>query len=235
MDRIDVPLAQLGNATVVEALAALQAQWGNMTGDVDSVVHGLVETNRAAFSATLLGAAYLVLFMQAGFSMLERGTVHLKNTQAILAKNIVDVCVGVAAYWTIGRRVANAAMVSPATSTEDIFSIAFCSTAATIVSGAVAERMKLGGYVVVTFFLTAFAYPLVVNFAWGQGWLYELGYVGPYPSETQRPRDLWDCRRCRRPCTSRGATLAPRPSPLVPRPPSARARASNCIASVSLL
>ena len=61
---MDVPWPQLGNASVLAVLAELRAKFSNVTGDMEGVVEGLVETNRVSFSATLMNAAYLVLFMQ---------------------------------------------------------------------------------------------------------------------------------------------------------------------------
>jgi Amt family ammonium transporter len=138
-------------------------------------------------TAWLLIAAFLVFFMQAGFAMLEAGFVRAKNTANILMKNVLDVSAGAIAFWALGWAVAYG--VSGETSNgfvgdgnlfligfDDwaswIFQFAFAATAATIVSGAMAERTAFRAYLFYTVFITAIIYPVVVHWAWdGNGWL----------------------------------------------------------------
>jgi Amt family ammonium transporter len=139
------------------------------------------------------------MFMQAGFSMLESGTVQAKNMQSILMKNLLDACVGAICWFVLGYGLAfgedkggndaettggflganlffgmNKDYVLQTDSFHYLywfFQWAFCATAATIVSGAVAERVKLSGYAIFMVLMTSFIYPVVVHWTWGGGWL----------------------------------------------------------------
>ncbi|RME58729.1 MAG: ammonium transporter, partial [Caldilineae bacterium] len=143
-------------------------------------------------------SAVLVLFMQAGFAMVEAGFNSAKNTVNIMFKNIVDLAAGVLIYWVIGFGLMYGAPVLggflgfggfgiSATPPEPLpgnlnpqvnflFQVAFAATAATIVSGAVAGRMKLAGYVIYSFVISAFIYPISGYWVWGGGWLAQLGF-----------------------------------------------------------
>jgi len=148
--------------------------------------------------AWLIFGAVLVIFMQAGFTMLEVGSVAAKNTKNILTKNLMDICLGAICWYFVGYGFAfgedtgdgwigdsnfggtgegftvqrlNEDGSLPTTAPFEngawwVFQFSFCATAATIVSGAVAERMDLRAYFVMTIFLTAFVYPIVVHWAW---------------------------------------------------------------------
>ena len=136
--------------------------------------------------AWLMLAAFLVFFMQAGFAMVESGFVRSKNTTNILMKNVLDCSVGAIAFFFVGWSFAYGASDSSngfiglgnfALNDFDdysgwIFQFAFAATAATIVSGAMAERTKFGAYLFYSVFITAIIYPVVVHWAWdGNGWL----------------------------------------------------------------
>ncbi len=138
-------------------------------------------------TAWLLIAAFLVFFMQAGFAMLEAGFVRSKNVANILMKNILDVSAGAIAFWAIGWGLAYG-FSGDATNGffgnghffladfDDwpswIFQFAFAATAATIVSGAMAERTAFRAYLFYSVFITGIIYPVVVHWAWdGNGWL----------------------------------------------------------------
>jgi Amt family ammonium transporter len=138
--------------------------------------------------------AALVFFMQAGFSMLEAGCVGAKNVQNILYKNLMDACVGALGFWAIGYGIAygddteggfigsaNFFLTAPDQDYSFIFfQWAFAATAATIVSGSVAERTKLSAYFIYSILLTVFVYPVVVHWVWDtEGWLSAFG-----PDET---------------------------------------------------
>ncbi|WP_144998179.1 ammonium transporter [Polystyrenella longa] len=141
--------------------------------------------------------AVMVFLMQAGFAMVESGFNSSKNSVNILFKNSMDVCVGVLLYWFVGYGIMypgdfngyfGFAGVGVAETTTDagagnlnpqvdfFFQAVFAATAATIVSGAVAGRMKFNGYIVYSALLTAFIYPLSGSWKWGGGWLDAMGF-----------------------------------------------------------
>jgi len=143
----------------------------------------------------LLIAAVLVIFMQAGFAMLEAGLTSAKNVGSILMKNMVDFCLGALMFGLIGYHIAYSGEnlfgfswlwggydAAPTTDysimlpVDFLFQVAFAATAATIVSGALAGRAKFSGYLIYTALITAFIYPIVVNWQWGGGWLAEMGF-----------------------------------------------------------
>lgn len=139
----------------------------------------------------ILWAGSLVFFMQAGFSMLESGCVGAKNVTNILFKNLMDACLGAIFFWLLGYGFAYgdandnpfigtsgfALVNADGSKPEDnyhtwFFQWAFAATAATIVSGAVAERCKIEAYFLYAIFLTTFVYPVVVHWGWDtEGWL----------------------------------------------------------------
>jgi len=136
----------------------------------------------------LIWAAVLVFFMQTGFAMLCAGLVRSKNTKNILLKNILDACAGSLGFWVVGYAFAYGEAnggnpfigdsgflllgFSGADHASWLFQFAFAATAATIVSGAVAERTKMAAYLGYSAFLTAFVYPVVVHWVWSSaGWL----------------------------------------------------------------
>jgi Amt family ammonium transporter len=144
----------------------------------------------------VLVAAVLVIFMQAGFALVEAGLTRAKNVSNIMMKNLMDFSAGVLAFGAIGFALAFGAGNSffgtegwflntnhfsegyfgtLSLPTFFIFQVAFAATAATIVSGAMAERTKFRSYFIYSFGLTAIIYPIVVHWLWGGGWLAELG------------------------------------------------------------
>ena len=142
-----------------------------------------------------LWGAVLVFFMQCGFAMLEAGSVRAKNTQNILLKNFLDAALGTLIWWAIGFAFAygeGGALPNPFIGGRHFFGIdmieeedtegagyaswffqwSFAATAATIVSGSVAERCKLGAYLCYTSMLVGLVYPVVVHWVWStEGWL----------------------------------------------------------------
>lgn len=142
--------------------------------------------------------AVLVIFMQAGFAFLTAGLTRAKNVGNIMMKNLMDFCVGVLAFaavgfgfafgsgndfigtsgFFIGSDIAENYLSSytMSISTFFLFQVAFAAAAATIVAGAMAERTKFISYMIYSFMITAFVYPVVVHWTWGGGWLYQLGY-----------------------------------------------------------
>ena len=143
----------------------------------------------------LLGAA-LVFFMQAGFAMCEAGFTRAKNTGNILMKNLMDFCIGTPTYWILGFGLmfggagaiiggfdpfvlGDYADVLPSgvpLFAFLIFQTVFCATAATIVSGSMAERTKFISYCIYSFCISAFIYPISGHWIWGGGWLSQLGF-----------------------------------------------------------
>lgn len=143
-------------------------------------------------------AAFLVFFMQAGFAMVEAGFTRAKNAVNILMKNLMDFSVGTIAFFLIGfglmfgetngifgTTLFGLSGVEPGTDwnwTFLIFQTVFAATAATIVSGAMAERTKFVGYLAYSFFISLLIYPIFGSWAWGglldgNGWLEKLGFL----------------------------------------------------------
>ena len=146
----------------------------------------------------VLVAAFLVFFMQAGFAMVESGFTRAKNAVNILMKNLLDFSMGSIAYWAIGFAimfgVGNAFMgtsgwfvpadsgaftslewSSVPTHAAWLFQLVFAATAATIVSGAMAERTQFKSYLIYSVFITGIIYPVVGHWIWGGGWLSDFG------------------------------------------------------------
>ena len=143
-------------------------------------------------------AAFLVFFMQAGFAMVETGFTRAKNAVNILMKNLMDFSVGTIAFFLVGfglmfgetngifgTTLFGLSGVEPGTDwnwTFLIFQTVFAATAATIVSGAMAERTKFIGYLIYSFFISLLIYPVFGSWAWGgllegNGWLEKLGFL----------------------------------------------------------
>lgn len=158
----------------------------------------LVQTH-ANYLWTLVAAA-LVFFMQAGFAMVEAGFTRAKNAINIMMKNLMDFSMGSLAYWAIGFGLmfgvsksgwigTSGFFLSDFTPDGDpwvlafwMFQVVFAATAATIVSGAMAERTKFSGYLVYSIFVSALIYPIFGSWAWGSlfngsGWLENLGFI----------------------------------------------------------
>ncbi len=143
-------------------------------------------------------AAFLVFFMQAGFAMVESGFTRAKNTVNIIMKNLMDFSIGTIAFFIIGFGLMFGATNGFFGTTHFglsgadwaggdwnftflIFQTVFAGTAATIVSGAMAERTKFAGYLAYSVFICAFIYPIFGSWAWGSlldgnGWLEGLGF-----------------------------------------------------------
>ena len=137
----------------------------------------------------LIGAAF-VFFMQAGFAMVEAGFTRAKNAGNIIMKNLMDFCLGTVAFLIIGYSLLMghdfAGLIgwgeSPLTNfagtnwSSFTFNLVFCATAATIVSGAMAERTKFISYCIYSFVISLIVYPIEAHWAWGGGWLSSLGF-----------------------------------------------------------
>ena len=143
----------------------------------------------------LLGAA-LVFFMQAGFAMVETGFTRAKNAGNIIMKNLMDFSLGTPIYWLVGFGImfgsssAWFGTIDPGILKDYsnilpsgvplwayvIFQTVFCATAATIVSGAMAERTKFSAYCIYSMIISAVIYPISGHWIWGGGWLSQLGF-----------------------------------------------------------
>jgi Amt family ammonium transporter len=140
----------------------------------------------------VLVAAALVFFMQAGFAMVETGFTRAKNAGNIIMKNLMDFSIGTPTFWLIGFGIMFAGegrfigdldfMVKGnydstiPTHAFLIFQTVFCATAATIVSGAMAERTKFSAYCAYSLLISAIIYPVSGHWAWGGGWLSRMGF-----------------------------------------------------------
>lgn len=141
---------------------------------------------------------FLVFFMQAGFAMVETGLTRAKNACNIMMKNLLDFCFGALLFWATGYAImyssgdsnwfgidtsliflggsnAPTDMAGYALSASWLFQIVFAATAATIVSGAMAERTKLIAYIFYSCIISAAIYPVTGHWIWGGGWLSDLG------------------------------------------------------------
>ncbi|MEW5772942.1 MAG: ammonium transporter [Thermodesulfobacteriota bacterium] len=142
-------------------------------------------------------AAFLVMFMQAGFALVEAGFTRAKNAGNIMMKNFLDFAAGVPIYFLVGYALmfgddiggflggSGFALSGAAGLDADgmwtlafwFFQSVFAATAATIVSGAMAERTRFGAYILVSIVITGLIYPISGHWAWGGGWLSSMGFL----------------------------------------------------------
>ena len=140
-----------------------------------------------------LVAAFMVFFMQAGFALCEAGLTRAKNTGNILMKNMMDFCIGTPCFWLVGFGVMFAGSGAFIGGFDPfiqgsydfgtlpvwvyvIFQTVFCATAATIVSGSMAERTKFKAYCLYSAAISLIVYPISGHWIWGGGWLSQLGF-----------------------------------------------------------
>ena len=175
-----VPVLAIGFAT---------AAWG----DEPTAASNAVAIN----TVWILLSAFLVFFMQAGFALVEAGFTRAKNACNIMMKNLMDFSVGSIAFWAVGFGIMFGTsalglfgkdgffMSTADPSTGEglwqfafwMFQAVFAATAATIVSGAMAERTKFSSYLTYSVFITALIYPIVGHWIWGGGWLSAKGMI----------------------------------------------------------
>lgn len=162
------------------------------------------DPNAAVNFAWTLVAAFLVFFMQAGFALLEAGSVRARAVVNVLTKNMMDFIMAVLAFWAFGfafmfgGSAAGAGLAdgndfigssgffltSDAYDVSTIelwmFQVVFAATAATIVSGAMAERTKINAYMAYSFLISALIYPIYGHWVWGGGWLATIPFLDDY-------------------------------------------------------
>ncbi|WP_022663995.1 ammonium transporter [Desulfospira joergensenii] len=184
--------------TLICSISAAWAGDDTPTALTNKEAIDLVQSH-ADYVWTLVAAA-LVFFMQAGFAMVEAGFTRAKNAVNIMMKNLMDFSMGSIAFWAIGFGIMFGTSKTGFFGTSGfflsdfqiggdpwvlafwMFQVVFAATAATIVSGAMAERTKFTAYLVYTVFVTAVIYPVFGSWAWGSlfngsGWLEGLGFI----------------------------------------------------------
>ena len=153
----------------------------------------MMEKYAAADTMWVLIGAFMVFFMQPGFAMVETGFTRAKNAGNIVMKNFMDLCLGSIVFWIIGFGLMFGTDIGGLIGAPDffvqndygasypswaffIFQTVFCATAATIVSGAMAERTKFSVYCIYSILISAVIYPVSGHWIWGGGWLGAMGF-----------------------------------------------------------
>ena len=172
----------------------LTATSQEVTGtDMMTVTESLADLATSIDTVWVLLASMLVFIMQLGFAMVESGFARTKNTANILMKNILDFSIGSLLFWLFGFGLMFGPTIAGFIGMPDfmgyagweggipketflVFQTMFCATAATIVSGAVAERTKFHAYLCYTIAVFGIIYPISGHWTWGGGWLSELGF-----------------------------------------------------------
>lgn len=191
----------MSKSTIVLSLALLlfcgSVVWSQEGTDpsAESSTPVLIEAVQSSLTMIwlILGGA-LVFFMQAGFAMVEVGLTRAKNAANIIMKNLMDFAVGSVAFFFVGWGLMYGATASGILGTSHFalmgydsaelanilrdwfFQVVFAATAATIVSGAMAERTRFVSYLLYSIFISAFVYPISGHWIWGGGWLSEMGF-----------------------------------------------------------
>jgi len=187
----------LGAAALVPALAFAQ--------DAEAAAPGFDEIGPYIMTTLLfLVGGFLVFWMAAGFAMLEAGLVRSKNVTMQLTKNISLFSIAAIMYWLVGFNLmypgewviegwlgpffaitslepvglgaGDASLDYASVGSDFFFQLMFCATAASIVSGTLAERIKLWPFLIFVVVLTGFIYPIEASWQWGGGWLSEAGF-----------------------------------------------------------
>ncbi len=162
--------------------------------DLDGKIYAAV--GDYAFGIWFLIGAALVFFMQCGFAMVETGFTRAKNAGNIIMKNLMDFCIGTVVFMLLGFSllvgqeavggfigVPDMGLFSDFSTfvaekaSSFVFNLVFCATAATIVSGAMAERTRFISYCVYSALISLVVYPVEAGWVWGNGWLASRGFV----------------------------------------------------------
>ncbi|WP_373059838.1 ammonium transporter [Zunongwangia sp. H14] len=149
-----------------------------------------MEVNAVLDLMWIVVCGILVFFMQAGFTLVEVGFTRAKNTGNIIMKNLMDLAIGSLGFWIIGYTIMYGEDVGSFIGVPELFysvqddmhnlffQTVFCATAATIVSGAIAERTKFSTYLIFSLIITTVIYPISGHWVWqGEGWLTSLGFI----------------------------------------------------------
>lgn len=149
-----------------------------------------MDTNAVLDLMWVLICGILVFFMQAGFTLVEAGFTRSKNTGNIIMKNLMDFCIGSIAFWAIGYSLMYGDSIHSIIGTPSwffdsaadmhslFFQTVFAATAATIVSGAIAERTKFTTYLIFSLLMTLLIYPISGSWVWNAGgWLAKMGFT----------------------------------------------------------
>ncbi|MBR5922462.1 MAG: ammonium transporter [Clostridia bacterium] len=166
-----------------------------VTNDIIQFVEGAV--TKEVFGIWFLIGAALVFLMQAGFAMVETGFTRAKNAGNIIMKNLMDFCIGTVVFVLVGFSLMMAedyafgfigvpnlkiltdfgGFLQSGQAPSFVFNLVFCATAATIVSGSMAERTKFLSYCIYSGVISLFVYPIEAGWVWNEnGWLYKLGF-----------------------------------------------------------
>jgi Amt family ammonium transporter len=175
-------------AVVATALLFVSPAYAQDPDPIDELTRGLN-------TLWILITASLVFWMQAGFAFVEAGLTRAKNTTNILFKNLIDFVFATLAFWAFGYAfmygstaagwIGTTGFFTDATLGDVVgvpvlafwfFQLVFAGTAATIVSGAMAERTKFSSYLIYSFFISAIIYPIAGHWIWGGGWLWTLPF-----------------------------------------------------------
>ncbi|MCQ2426773.1 MAG: ammonium transporter [Clostridia bacterium] len=153
--------------------------------------------SKEAYGIWILIGTALIFFMQAGFAMVETGFTRAKNAGNIIMKNLMDFCIGCVLFMVIGFSLMMSenylfgvigvpnmqlftdfgSFITGGQATSFVFNLVFCATAATIVSGAMAERTKFLSYCIYSAAISLFVYPIEAGWVWNsQGWLAQMGF-----------------------------------------------------------
>ena len=159
--------------------------------DLTMVSEQLQTLSSNADTLWMLIAAVLVFFMQAGFAMVESGFTRAKNSANIIMKNLMDFSIGSFLFFVVGfglmygediaGMLGGSGFFDPTTIDSPVsilFQTVFCATAATIVSGAMAERTKFSSYIIYSAVISMIIYPIAGHWLWGGGWLSTLTIAG---------------------------------------------------------
>lgn len=205
----EAPPKKVADMTVEEKVNAIIAANMAIDGETGAFAGSSATAGIDADSLWTCLAAFLVFFMQAGFALVEAGFTRAKNACNIIMKNVMDLSLGSVLFWlfgfglmfgaTSGGWIGSSGFLFDGGADEFlinggnesfnwsflIFQTVFCATAATIVSGAMAERTKFVSYLIYTIAITAIVYPIFGHWAWGSlptwedngGWLEGMGFL----------------------------------------------------------
>ena len=185
---------KLRTLTIISVVLALVVVFSNTAFAQDEVSTSEIVVQ--IDTIWLFIGAFLVFWMQAGFAMVESGFSRAKNAANLLMKNLMDFSGGALLYFCIGFGLMYGTSAGGFIGTDNfflsnldpaafdayswvdfLFQLMFAAAAATIVSGAVAERLKFNAYLVYSVVITGLIYPISGHWHWGAGWLYNLGFV----------------------------------------------------------